>query len=64
MYQYYSDKNSYIQVIFLKNTGNTGGKLRPQDKGSTSLNELLLMNHTHFGTIHYDIHLDMNWITQ
>ena len=53
------DENSYIPVTFLKNTGRTGGKLRPQDKSSTRLQKLSLMNNTYFGTIHYDIHLDM-----
>ena len=32
---------------------------KPQDKDSTRLQELLLMNNTHYGAIHYDIHLDM-----
>ena len=35
-----SDENSNIPVTFLKNTGRTGGKLRPQDKSSTRLQEL------------------------
>ena len=34
-------------------------KLKPQDKDSTRLQELSLMNNTHFGAIRYDIHLDM-----
>ena len=54
-----SDKNSYIPVTVLKNTGRTGGKLRPQDKISTRLQELSLINNIYFGAIHYDIHLDM-----
>ena len=54
-----NDENSYIQVTFLKNTGNTGGKLRPQDKIRTRLQELSPMNNTYFGAIHYDITLDM-----
>ena len=54
-----TDENSYVPVKFLKNTGNIGGKLKPQDKDSTRLQELSLMKHTHFGAIHYDIHLDM-----
>ena len=53
-----TDENSYVPVKFRKNTGN-GGKLKPQDKDSTRLQELSLMNNTHFGTTHYDIHLDM-----
>ena len=53
------DKNSYIPVTVLKNTGRTGGKLRPQDKSSTRLQELSLINNIYFGAIHYDIHLDM-----
>ena len=53
------DKNSYIPVTFLKNTGNTGGKLRPQDKGSSRLQELSLMNKNYFGAFHYDIHIYM-----
>ena len=42
-----------------KNAGNPGGKLKPYDSTSTRLQELSLMNNTCFGTIHYDIHLDM-----
>ena len=53
------DKKSYVPVTFQKNTGRTCGKLRPQDTNSTRLQELSLMNDTHFGAIHYDIHLDM-----
>ena len=54
-----NDKNSYIAVTFLKNAGRTGGKFQPQDKSSTRLQEISLMNNTYFGAIHYDIHLDM-----
>ena len=53
-----SDETSYIPVKFLRNTEKTGGKLRPQDKGSTRLQEQSLMNNIYFGGIHYDIHLD------
>ena len=42
-----------------KNTGHTGGKLCPQNKGSLRLQELSLKNNTYFGTSHYAIHLDM-----
>ena len=42
----------------LKNTGNLGGKKKPQDKDSTRLQELSLMINTEFGAIHYEIHLD------
>ena len=54
-----TDKNSYVPVQFQKNTGRDGGKLKPQDKDSTRLQELSLMHNTHFGAICYDIHLDM-----
>ena len=54
-----TDENSYIPVQFLKNTGRIGGKLKPQDKGSTRLQEQSLMNNTHFDVIHYGIHVDM-----
>ena len=54
-----SHEISYIPVKFLKNTGNIGEKIRPQDKDSTRLQELSLMNNTHFGATHYAIHLDM-----
>ena len=54
-----SDENSYIPVKFLKKTGNIGGKIKPQDKDSTCLQDLSLMNNTHYGAIYYDIHLDM-----
>ena len=53
------DQNSYIPVNLLKNTGNIGGKIKPQDNDSTRLQELSLMNNTYFGSIDYDIHLDM-----
>ena len=43
----------------VSDTRNTGRKLKPQDKDSTRLQELSLMNNTRFGVIHYDIHLDM-----
>ena len=36
-----------------------GGKLKPQDKDSTRLQEVSLMKNTYFGAFHYDIHLDM-----
>ena len=51
-----TDENSYVPVKFLKNTGNIAGKLKPQDKDSTSLQELSLMNNTHFGAFHHEIH--------
>ena len=54
-----TDENSYVPVQFLKNTGRIGAKLKPQDKDSTRLQELSLMNNTNFGAFHYDIHLDM-----
>ena len=54
-----TDENSYVPVNFQKNTRRVGGKLKPQDTDSTRLKELSLMNNTHFGAIHYDIHLDM-----
>ena len=53
-----TDENSYVPVQFQKNIGRIGGKLKPQHKDSTRLQELSLMNNTHFGAIHYDIHLD------
>ena len=46
-----TDENSYVPVQFQKNTGRIGGKLKPQHKDSTRLQELSLMN-THFGAIH------------
>ena len=55
----YTDENSYVSVKFQKNTGRTGGKLKPQDTDSTRLQELSLLNNSHFRAIHYDIHLDM-----
>ena len=55
----FTDENLYVSVKFQKNAGRIGGKLKPQDKESTRLQELALMNSTHFGAIHYDIHLDM-----
>ena len=49
-------ENPYVPVIFLENTGNIGGKLKPQVKDSTRLEKLSLMNDTQFGAIRYDIH--------
>ena len=54
-----TDENPYLSVNFLKNLGQIGGRLKPQDTDSTRLQELSLMNRKHFGTIHYDIRLDM-----
>ena len=54
-----TDENSYIPVNLIKSTGNIGGKIKPQNKDSTRLQELSLMNNTYFGAIHYDKHLDM-----
>ena len=34
-------------------------KNKPQDKDSTRLQKLSLMNNTHVGTNYYDIHLDI-----
>ena len=56
-----NDKNSYIPVTFLKNTGRTGGKIRPQEKSSTRLEEPSLINKTYFGAIHYHIFLEMKF---
>ena len=54
-----TDENSYVPVQFPKNTERIGGKLKPQGKDSTHLQELSLMNNTPFGAIHYDLHLDL-----
>ena len=54
-----NDEILYIPVTFRKNAGRIGGKLRPQDKSSTRLQELSLMSNTYFGAVHYDIQLDM-----
>ena len=53
-----NDGNSYITVNLLS-TQETSVEKKPQDKDSTQLQELSLMNNTYFGAIHYDIHLDM-----
>ena len=55
----YTDENSYVSVKLQKNTGQIGGKLKPQDTESTRLQELSLMLSRYFDAIHYDIHLDM-----
>ena len=36
----FSDEDSYVSVIFQKNTGQIGGKLKPQDTEITRLQEL------------------------
>ena len=48
----FTDENSYVSVKIQKNAGRIGGKLKPQDTESTRLQELSLMNSTHFGKIH------------
>ena len=53
-----NEGSSDIPDNSLKSTGQPGGKLKPYDSKSTCLQELPLMNSTHFGNIHYDIHLD------
>ena len=54
-----NDKNPFISVHLLKNTGQTGGKVKPQHEDSTRLPDLSLMNDTYFGAIHCDFHLDI-----
>ena len=54
-----NNENSYIPVNRLKNTGNIGGEVKIQEKDSTRLKELSLMNITNFSAICYNIHLDM-----
>ena len=53
-----NEGTSYVPVNFYESKGQPGGKLKPYDSKSTRLQELSLMNSTHFGNIHYDIHLD------
>ena len=45
----FTAENSYVSVKFQKNTGQIGGKLKPQDTESTRLQELSLTNSTRFG---------------
>ena len=54
-----NEGTSYVPVNFYKSKGQPGGKVKPYDSKSTRLQELSLMNSTHIGKIHYDIHLDM-----
>ena len=56
---YKNDGKPYTPVNFRKYNGQLGGKLTPHDNKTTRLQELSLMNTTHFGNIHYEIHLDM-----
>ena len=56
-YQNLKNEKLFIPVIFYISTGNPGGKLRPEDKDSTRLQELSLMNNTYFGAIRNNIHL-------
>ena len=53
------DKKFYIPVTFFKKTGNTGGKIHPENQDSTRIHEFSVMNNTYFNASHYDIHLDM-----
>ena len=59
-----NEETSYVPVNFYKSTGQPGGKLKPHDSKSKRLQELSLMKSTYFGSIHYDIHLDMKLTTQ
>ena len=43
-----NEGTSYIPVNLLRNTGNTRGKIKPQDTDSTRLQELSLINKTCF----------------
>ena len=45
----FTAENPYVSVKFQKNTGQIGGKLKPQDTESTRLQELSLTNSTRFG---------------
>ena len=57
LYQNRKNENFSIPVTFYISTGNPGGKLRPEDKDSTRLQELSLMNNTYFGAIRNNVHL-------
>ena len=54
-----NEGTTYVPGNLIKNAGSPGGKLKPYDSRSTSLQELSLMNSTYFGAIHNDLHLDM-----
>ena len=54
-----SDENYYLPAHLLKTQETFFGNIKPQDKNSTGLQELSIMNNTYFGKIHYDKHLDM-----
>ena len=56
---YKNDGKPYTPVNFRKYNYHPGRKLTPIDSKNTRLQELSLMNTTHFGNIHYDLHLDM-----
>ena len=43
-----TDENAYVSIQFLKNSERIVGKLKPQDKDSTQLQELPLKNNTNF----------------
>ena len=58
-YQNGKDEKSYIPVTFHKNTGNSDGKIYPENKDGTRLQDLSLMNNPYFSAVHYDFHLDM-----
>ena len=49
----------YIPVIFYKNNESVGVKLLSENRDSTQLQELSLMNKTFVGVIQYDVYLDM-----
>ena len=53
------DGKSYIPITFHKNYGHIGGNVFHENRDSTRLQELSLVKNTYFGTIHYNIRLDM-----
>ena len=57
LYQNRKDEKSYILVTFYESPGNAGGKLCPEDKDSTRLQELSLKNNIYFGAIRNKIFL-------
>ena len=52
-------KNPVYQCTLHKSNVNIGGKLLPENRDSTQLHELSLVNSKFLGAIPYDIRLDM-----
>ena len=54
-----TDENSYVPLKFKKKYRTNRWKTKTTRHRQYTLTRTIIMNNTHFGAIHYDIHLDM-----